>query len=235
MSTSIWIRFIREGHAFPLLLFKLLREYWKDLSDADARQRMREFAERFVRIRNCVLGYFAETHRARYPTVDDLLGITARYALLAQALLQWTCSIATENVHSRGRREVSLTTDKAWPMTAERLAARTLIYDAIVKFEAFKNRFAKNWERDPPPLGPGDAAIVAAPAQPPRRNRKGKVIGRPRGSWPYRVWRSRRAIHTDLLTLAEYKAKVDLEIDTCLKLGVGVWNESSRLLANRNL
>ena len=198
---GIQIRFLREIKAFPLLLFKLLREFWRDCTDEEAKEHIRNFARTFRQTRNCVLGFHALTHRARFPSLRQLLSDASRYSLLAQAILQWTASVLTERVHSRGRAESADNDKKGFPMPAERLAARQLIRDAVTKYEVLRRRFPKHWDRDyvvPPPQpdpAPGPDAHAKAKAAP---LAKAKPKGRPRGSWPYRVWRSKQPIEESI-------------------------------------
>ena len=90
---------------------------------------------------------------------------------------------------------------KSVPMPAERLAARQLIRDAVTKYEVLRQRFPKHWDRDyvvPPPQpdpAPGPDAHAKAKAAP---LAKAKPQGRPRGSWPYRVWRSKQPIEESI-------------------------------------
>jgi hypothetical protein len=167
--------------------------------------RIDEFADEVLDKRNCVLGGFGCTFRARYRTKQALVSASARAELLALALVVWVTSALVERGHTVSRHESIAGGDGKKPASVAHVAARLLIRDAVVKALQLDTRVAS----DSPP---GGAPRRRGGRQPPATDAAAQASRRKTRyakTWTWRVYLA-RGEHWACGTRGAYKTKATL-------------------------
>jgi hypothetical protein len=147
-----------------------------------------------------VIGIFAATHRARFPTLDGLLSDESAGALLLLAHLMWVVSALVEDLHAQNRHEAMLAGDQGLPPNLPRISARALIRDATVRAVELMKRAVPD---DPPAAPAAQPGGIGAPGPAPKAAAR-RTDGLPR--WIFRGYKSKHILTAP--TRAEHLEKV---------------------------